>query len=184
MNPYEKPFREIFAYLAKRVVMLFAKLCGFKSFCMLLSTVLLAAGIISEDAWLTITITVICAAGGLRLADTYSAVNRFRRRKQRSASHRSASYRGTEPFEQEQEEYQNEENYDETEYRSGVSGDTADTAAAGIRRAAENGKQRIRTLLAGAAESRTDSTYGTAAAAEPDGQNTADPSDTGTAHGN
>jgi hypothetical protein len=137
MNIYEKTFRDIFAYLAKRAVMLAAKLIGFKSFCLMLTTIMLLHKIISEDVWQTVMITVICAAGGVRLADTYSSAAAARRTVQR-----------TKPASVTEEEYEYEESETPDAGSSMPCGRTAHTAA-GIQRAAGKGKERIRTLLTG-----------------------------------
>jgi hypothetical protein len=138
MSVYEKPFTDVLKYLAKRVVMLAAKLLGFKSFCLALATVLLVRRVITEDVWQTVMITVICAAGGLRLADAYSAAAAAR-----NASGAAFRTTGTE------EEHTDEETDDAPYEGSGsVPVDSASSAGAGIQRAAAEGKERIRALLA------------------------------------
>ena len=72
MNLYNFSFKGIFVYLAKRALLLFAKVLGFKSLCLALSTFLLSRKVIGEDSWLTIMIIVICATGGIHVADTVS----------------------------------------------------------------------------------------------------------------
>lgn len=135
MNMYEKPFGDIFRYLAKRAVMLAAKLLGFKTFCLMLTTVLLKHHIVSEDVWQSVMITVICAAGGVRLADAYSLA---------AAARRTGGRAGARFRREEEENYEEQEPYDtgSPEPCSRTSG-----AAAGIQRAAGKGKERIRALF-------------------------------------
>jgi hypothetical protein len=140
MNMYDKTFADVFAYLGKRIVMLAAKLCGFKSCCLMLATVLLEKGVIGDDVWLTVIITVICATGGLRLADAYAAAGTFIRRGPRVMNKGDNSY-GTET----------EEDMEDRPLR--YAGHSA--AGSGARRAAADGKARIRALLG------ADSTGGT-----------------------
>lgn len=72
MNLYNFTFRGIFSYIAKRAMMLLAKILGFKSLCLVFSTFLLYKKIINEDSWLTIMIIVLCASSGIHVADTVS----------------------------------------------------------------------------------------------------------------
>lgn len=66
---YEKSLADCVSYCAKRFVLLFAKLAGLKGFCLFLGTALLCCHVIHEDVWLTIAVTVICSASGLRVFD-------------------------------------------------------------------------------------------------------------------
>lgn len=71
MNMYDKPLKQIFEYIVKRFCMLIAKLTGFKSLCLALSTILLCCSVIESDVWLTVIITVICSSSGLKLAENF-----------------------------------------------------------------------------------------------------------------
>jgi|WetSurMetagenome_2_1015567.scaffolds.fasta_scaffold81033_3 hypothetical protein len=139
MNMYEKSFADIFTYLAKRAVMLIAKLLGFKTFCLMLTTVLLKYHIVSESVWQSVMITVICAAGGVRLADVYSCA---------AAARRAGSRTGTQFKPEGEENYEEETETHDTAADSPVPCSRTYNAAAGIQRAAGKGKERIRALLA------------------------------------
>jgi hypothetical protein len=137
MSMYDKSFADIFTYLAKRAVMLIAKLLGFKTFCLMFTTVLLKHHIVSESVWQSVMITVLCAAGGVRLADIYSAATAARKPGSR-----------TEPLakQEEEETYETEEKqYDAA--GSTVPGSRTSRTDAAIQRAAGKGKERIRALL-------------------------------------
>jgi hypothetical protein len=139
MNMYEKSFADIFTYLAKRAVMLIAKLLGFKTFCLMLTTVLLKHHIVSENVWQSIMITVICAAGGMRLADAYSVA---------AAARKPGCGSGTQFKPEGEENYEEETEAYDTAANSSVPCSRTNDAAAGIQRAAGMGKERIRALLA------------------------------------
>jgi hypothetical protein len=70
-NLYGQPVRAVFAYLGKRIILLAAKLAGFKSLCLALATVLLVKGLISGSIWLSAMITVICGNTGMRIAGAW-----------------------------------------------------------------------------------------------------------------
>ena len=70
MNMYERTIPQIWNYVVKRFFMLIAKLTGFKSFCLALSTVLLCNNVISSDIWVTVMITILCRTSGLKLVDS------------------------------------------------------------------------------------------------------------------
>ena len=136
MSMYEKNFTDIFIYIVKRAVMLIAKLLGFKTFCLMFTTVLLKHHIVSESVWQSVMITVICAAGGVRLADIYSTA---------AAARKPGSRTGTQA-KQEEETYETEGHQYETA-GSTVSASYTERTDAGIQRAAGRGKKRIRALL-------------------------------------
>ncbi|MCR5762792.1 MAG: hypothetical protein K6G00_05340 [Treponema sp.] len=69
MDIYKASVKELLAHLAKRALVLAAKLLGFKAFCLFLTTVLLRQGIVDKEAWLTVIITVLCSASGVHIAD-------------------------------------------------------------------------------------------------------------------
>lgn len=79
MDVYEKDLGYVASYTGKRALMLVAKLAGFKPCCLYLATFLLYKGIVGEDVWLTVMVTVICSASGIRLADTLDAALTFRK---------------------------------------------------------------------------------------------------------
>lgn len=68
---YEGGISSCLGYLAKRAVLLAAKLLGFKGFCLFLATALLGLGRIGEDVWLTLAITLVCSASGIRVLDSF-----------------------------------------------------------------------------------------------------------------
>lgn len=68
---YEKPFSASLSYLFKRFVLLAAKLLGFKGFCLFLATVLLCCGKLEQDVWLTLAVTLVCSASGIRVLDSF-----------------------------------------------------------------------------------------------------------------
>ena len=94
MDVYEKGWAYLAGYAGKRLVMLLAKLTGFKPFCLYLATFLLCRGIVGEEAWLTVMVTVICSASGLRLADTLDAAGLFRRGVNKEKEYMYESYEG------------------------------------------------------------------------------------------
>ena len=67
---YEGGFAGCLGYLSKRVILLGAKLVGFKGFCLFLGTLLLFMGRIGEDVWLTLAVTLVCSASGIRVLDS------------------------------------------------------------------------------------------------------------------
>ena len=67
---YEGGIAGCLGYLLKRVVLLGAKLVGFKGFCLFLATALLCLGRIGEDVWLTLAVTLVCSASGIRVLDS------------------------------------------------------------------------------------------------------------------
>lgn len=69
-STYEGGLASCLGYLAKRAVLLAAKLLGFKGFCLFLATALLFLGRIGEDVWLTLAVTLVCSASGIRVLDS------------------------------------------------------------------------------------------------------------------
>ncbi len=67
---YEGSFGSCLGYLLKRLVLLAAKLLGFKGFCLFLATLLLCLGRVGEDVWLTLVVTLVCSASGIRVLDS------------------------------------------------------------------------------------------------------------------
>lgn len=67
---YEGSFAGCMGYLLRRAVLLGAKLAGFKGFCLFLGTALLCTGRIGEDVWLTLAVTLVCSASGIRVLDS------------------------------------------------------------------------------------------------------------------
>ena len=67
---YEGGFSGCLGYLLKRAILLGAKLVGFKGFCLFLATALLFLGRIGEDVWLTLAVTLVCSASGIRVLDS------------------------------------------------------------------------------------------------------------------
>lgn len=67
---YEGSFGSCLGYLLKRLVLLAAKLFGFKGFCLFLATLLLCLGRVGEDVWLTLVVTLVCSASGIRVLDS------------------------------------------------------------------------------------------------------------------
>lgn len=68
---YEGGVAGCLGYLIKRAVLLVAKLLGFKGFCLFLATALLCLGKIGEDVWLTLAVTLVCSASGIRVMDSF-----------------------------------------------------------------------------------------------------------------
>ena len=66
---YDKGFSDCLGYMAKRAILLGGKLLGFKGFCLFLATFLLVMGRIGEDVWLTLAVTLVCSASGIRVVD-------------------------------------------------------------------------------------------------------------------
>lgn len=67
---YDGSFGSCLGYLLKRLVLLAAKLLGFKGFCLFLATLLLCLGRVGEDVWLTLVVTLVCSASGIRVLDS------------------------------------------------------------------------------------------------------------------
>lgn len=76
MNIYDKTFKKLLDNIAKRLLILIAKLLGFKAFCLFLTTILLKSGLVSKEEWLTVMITIVCSASGIHIADNFSIANR------------------------------------------------------------------------------------------------------------
>ncbi|MBR1911270.1 MAG: hypothetical protein IJ828_02820 [Treponema sp.] len=74
MDIYKMSFKELAGHLAKRALLLAAKLMGFKAFCLFLTTILLLHGFVDKDAWLTVIITVLCSASGVHIADRFGTI--------------------------------------------------------------------------------------------------------------
>ena len=70
MNVYKASYGKLTSHLVKRILLLLAKLMGFKAFCLFLATALLSKGYIENQDWLTVIITVICSASGIHIADS------------------------------------------------------------------------------------------------------------------
>ncbi len=68
---YEEGVMGCLHYLLKRGVLLAAKLVGFKGFCLFLGTLLLCMGKVGEDVWLTLAVTLVCSASGIRVVDSF-----------------------------------------------------------------------------------------------------------------
>ena len=68
---YDGSFGECLGYLFRRAVLLAAKLLGFKGFCLFLATLLLCLGRVGEDVWLTLVVTLVCSASGIRVFDSF-----------------------------------------------------------------------------------------------------------------
>lgn len=79
MNMYEKTVPELGSYIIKRFCMLIAKLTGFKSICLVLTTVLLCLKIIDAEIWLRVMLTVICTTSGLRVMDSLDIASKVNR---------------------------------------------------------------------------------------------------------
>lgn len=134
MNIYDKPAKEILAYLGKRVLMLAAKLVGFKACCLYLATALLAHGVITDEVWLYVVVAVICSASGLRIADVCTAGKIY-------GGRRPPYFKGAYNV------------YNEDDSETGFTSDCAHHDTGGnaentVQSAVENGKKRIRALLA------------------------------------
>ena len=67
---YDGSFGSCLGYLLKRLVLLAAKLLGFKGFCLFLAPLLLCLGRVGEDVWLTLVVTLVCSASGIRVLDS------------------------------------------------------------------------------------------------------------------
>jgi hypothetical protein len=137
---YEKTVRELLRYALKRLVMLGAKLLGFKSFCLVLATVLLVRGIISEDIWLYVLITVVCSASGLRIADAWS----FTLPRTGGKRTRYPAAAGT-VMEMEEGTDEYRKTYDHNLHTA----DRRARSGSSVRDAVSSGKRRIRELFAG-----------------------------------
>ncbi len=68
---YDGSFADCLGYLSRRAVLLLAKLVGFKGFCLFLATLLLCLGKVGEDVWLTLLVTLVCSASGIRVLDSF-----------------------------------------------------------------------------------------------------------------
>ena len=141
---YAQSMTGILQYLGKRLVMLAAKLAGFKSLCFMLATVLLIKGVIDQYIWLYAMITVVCNTSGLRIADAMGFRTGFYTRTVRGGD------------DSDEEEYSGEDTEPYTADSTGTYGGSTAEPAHGARRTAGTstgadaiaaGKERIRALL-------------------------------------
>lgn len=172
---YEKTVQELLRYALKRLVMLGAKLLGFKSFCLALATVLLVRGIIGEDIWLYVLITVVCSASGLRIADACS----FTLPRTGGKRTRYTAAAGT-VMEMEEKADEYRETYDDALHAA----DRSVRTGVSVRDALSSGKRRIRELFAGRSDIRASGNSRSGAGSGEAGQNRgAGSENTGTAGG-